>query len=272
MRRFKSIVKILLLLNLCEPFAFVMAATCLIDPLAGPVATSPFGSYRRGQGGTVHQGLDLVPKSADPKTNPLYAAAKGKIVFADFRGGGYGNSVVIEREDDIPGDLILYRHMRYAFPKPKGASVIPGDHIGYMGGTKNARNDSGYAPHLHLEYMTKKVNTNQYEFDPVTKKISSRFVNLGKKGLGDKFFIGRGLYYTDPSPYFCNTFVFKNPAVTGFRFKDTKEQYRFMMTKLGKNGGIVEGTPPSLGDYTSTQQTAEAEKTCAAFQEKATES
>lgn len=80
------------------------------------------------------------------------------------------------------------------------------------------------------------------------------------------------LYYTDPSPYFCNTFVFKNPAVTGFRFKDTKEQYRFMMTKLGKNGGIVEGTPPSLGHYTSAQQTAEAEKTCAAFQEKATKS
>lgn len=37
--------------------------------------------------------------------------------------------------------------MKYAFPKPKGASVIPGDHIGYMGGTNNARNDSGYAPH-----------------------------------------------------------------------------------------------------------------------------
>ena len=62
MRKFRSIIKILLLLNLCEPFAFVMAATCLIDPLAGPVATSLFGSYRRGQGGTVHQDLDLVPK------------------------------------------------------------------------------------------------------------------------------------------------------------------------------------------------------------------
>lgn len=37
--------------------------------------------------------------------------------------------------------------------------------------------------------MTKKVNTNQYEFNPVTKKISSRFVNLGKKELGDKFLL-----------------------------------------------------------------------------------
>ena len=145
-RIFKLIVEILLLLNLSQPF--VMAATCLIDPLTDPEASSPFGSYCRGQGRTVHQGLDLVPKkSVKGQPTPLYADAKGKIVFADFRGGGYGNSVVIERGDDITGDLILYRHMKYAFPKPKGASVISGDHIGYMGGTKNARNDSGYAPH-----------------------------------------------------------------------------------------------------------------------------
>lgn len=98
MRKFRSIGKILLLLNLCEPFAFVMAATCLIDPLAGPVATSLFGSYRRGQGGTVHQDLDLVPKKrVKGQPTPLYAAAKGKIVFADFREGGYGNSIVIKR-------------------------------------------------------------------------------------------------------------------------------------------------------------------------------
>ena len=62
MRIFKLIVEILLLLNLSQPF--VMAATCLIDPLTDPEASSPFGSYRRGQGRTVHQGLDLVPKKA----------------------------------------------------------------------------------------------------------------------------------------------------------------------------------------------------------------
>lgn len=249
----------------CLVAPYAMTATCLIDPFERPEISSPYGKYRAAIGATVHQGFDMVSiDKAKPSSKLLKAAAKGKIVFADFRGGGYGNTVAIERQDDMPGDIIFYRHVKYSFPKPKGSIVAVGDLVGYMAGTKFARADKGFADHLHFEYMTKTANAIQYEYDPVTKKIANQFVHKGKKGHGDRFFIGRGLYYTDPAPYFCNTFRFQATVTGAFHFKDTKEQYNFIMTQLGKTGGIAPGTPPNLGEYSGAQQDATARISCAA--------
>lgn len=242
-------------------FIFPVKASCLVDPLLKPVASSPFGKFRSHYGSSVHQGLDLVPKGNERNNIKLYAASQGNIVWADFRGGGYGNTVAVERLGDHAGDIILYRHVKNLFPKAKGSNVQSGDIVGYMSGTSlSSTDDNAYAKHLHVEYMTKKINSVQYEFNPSTKEITTKFINIGKKGLGDRYFIGRGLYYTDPAPYFCNTFPFQSINTTGFGFKDTKEQYRFMMTKLGKNN-------PSLNDYSVLEQQEYAKKNCEAVRD-----
>ena len=251
-----------LLCLLVVPYA--RTATCLIDPFGNPIVSSPYGAFRQKRNATVHQGFDMVPITWAKDSHNLKAAAKGKVVFADFRGGGYGNTVAIERQDDMPGDIIFYRHIKYSFPKPKGSIVAVGDLVGYMAGTKFARADKGFADHLHFEYMTKTANAIQYEFNPKTKEIANQFVHKGKKGHGDRFFIGRGLYYTDPAPYFCNTFNIVKSQVGAFKFKDTKEQYNFIMTQLGKTGGIAPGTPPNLSEYSGAQQDAAARISCAA--------
>lgn len=252
-----------LLCLLVAPYA--RTATCLIDPFEKPIVSSPYGAFRQKRNATVHQGFDMVPiGGVNNSTKQLKAAAKGKVVFADFRGGGYGNSVAIERQDDMPGDIILYRHMKYFFPKPKGSIVAVGDLVGHMSGTQFAKADHGFSDHLHFEYMTKTANAIQYEFNPKTKEIANQFVHKGSKGHGDRFFIGRGMYYTDPAPYFCNTFKIVQSQVGAFKFKDTKEQYNFIMTKLGKTGGISPGTPPNLSEYSGAQQDAESRISCAA--------
>jgi murein DD-endopeptidase MepM/ murein hydrolase activator NlpD len=236
-------------------------ATCLVDPLLNPVASSPFGKFRSAYGSTVHQGFDLVPHGSGRENIKLYATSAGNVVWADFRGGGYGNTVAIERTDEHAGDIVLYRHVRNLYPKTKGSTVNSGEIVGYMSGTRSsATDDNAYSKHLHIEYMTKKINSVQYEFNPTTKDITTKFINIGKKGLGDRYFIGRGLYYTDPAPYFCNAFPFQSKNLTGFGFNDTKEQYQFMMTKLGKDIS-------SLNDYSVIAQQEYAKRACEAIQE-----
>lgn len=250
--------KKLFFLFIFSNYPILTIASCLIDPLVNPVASSPFGKMRQQYGATVHQGFDLVPKGDNRNNTKLFASSSGNIIWADFRGGGYGNMVAIERTGEHAGDIVLYRHVRNLYPKPKGSSVSPGDLVGYMSGTSSSVNDdNAYSKHLHVEYMTPKTNSVQYEFNPTTKEITTKFINIGKKGLGDRYFIGRGLYYTDPAPFFCNAFPFQSVNLTGFGFKDTKEQYQFMMTKMGKK-------TPSLNDYTILEQEELAKHTCEA--------
>ena len=110
--------------------------TCPISlawPLQAPVE-SPFGP--RGIG--FHPGIDLSAS----KGTPVGAAAAGRVVFAGFDGGGYGNLVEIAHGDGV---LSMYAHLS-AFAVRLGQSVVTGTRVGRVGSTGEST-----GPHLHFE-------------------------------------------------------------------------------------------------------------------------
>lgn len=237
------------------------AGACLVDPLENVQVSSQYGKYRKGEGGTVHQGHDLVPKNRAQKQ--IYASAEGEVVFVGFRGGAYGNMIAIKRTNAgaQTGDFILYKHIKNSYNVKKGDIVKPGQHIGYYSGTKNSevmKKGDQYDPHLHYEYMVTKNRAQQYEYDPDVRRVVGRFMHLGKKGSGDIKIaaFNSAKYYTDPTPYICNNWTMKTPSNTGYGFKTIREQYNFILAKLGQSGFEVGGVPNNVvnGDAPSSAE------------------
>jgi len=98
------------------------------------VMTSGYG-WRWGR---MHKGIDI----AAPIGTPIYAAAPGKVTFAGWNDGGYGNLVEIEHPD---GSSTLYAH-NHRIVVQEGQEVDQGDQVAEMGST-------GFStgPHLHFE-------------------------------------------------------------------------------------------------------------------------
>ena len=239
-----------LLVSLAVGVAYADSGSCLVDPLKGILVSSQYGKVRDKLGGSVHQGYDLVSVGSNASRN-IYASAEGEIVFVGFRGGAYGNMIVIKRTNAGAqnGNLILHKHVKNSFKVKKGDIVKPGQHIGYYSGTKNSRtDDSGYAPHLHFEYMAEKNNAQQYEYHQHRKTVIGKFANHKGKGFGDRVAMAfsSSKYYTDPTPYLCNDWKMQYPSETGFGFKTVREQYNFILAKLGKSGFEVGGVPNNV--------------------------
>ena len=246
----------------------------MVDPLENVKVSSQYGKFRPHLGETVHQGFDLVP-SVSGKTQ-VYATAEGEVVFVGFRAGSYGNMIAIKRTNAgaQTGNFILYKHLRNSFLVKKGDQVKPGQHIGYYSGTKNHSDykpGRDYDPHLHFEYMVEKDKAQQYEYSKGSQKVMGKFVNLGKKGLGDRTLmaLSNSKYYTDPTPYMCNDWPFKYPSETGFGFKSSREQYNSILSKLGQSGfevggmpnNVVNGQAPGLGEYSIAMGCMDLEQT-----------
>jgi hypothetical protein len=102
-------------------------------PLQAPLG-SPFGP--RGAG--FHPGIDLPA----PPGTPVAAAASGRVVFAAYDPGGYGNLVELKHRHGI---LTMYAHLS-AIAVRVGSSVTVGARIGRVGATGEAT-----GPHLHFE-------------------------------------------------------------------------------------------------------------------------
>ncbi|HTL90154.1 MAG TPA: peptidoglycan DD-metalloendopeptidase family protein [Leptolyngbya sp.] len=98
------------------------------------VLTSPYG-WRWGR---MHKGIDI----AAPVGTPVMAAATGKVVFAGWNDGGYGNLVEIKHPD---GSSTLYAHNSRVLVR-SGQEVRQGQQIAEMGST-------GFStgPHSHFE-------------------------------------------------------------------------------------------------------------------------
>lgn len=110
--------------------------TCPIA-LAWPVharLTSPFGP--RGFG--FHSGIDL----GAAEDTPVRAAAKGKVVWASYMAGGWGNLVIVAHRQDVRS---LYAHLS-RIDVHVGQQVASGTEIGRVGATGDAA-----GPHLHFE-------------------------------------------------------------------------------------------------------------------------
>jgi peptidoglycan hydrolase-like protein with peptidoglycan-binding domain len=105
----------------------------LASPLAAPVGDG-FGP----RGNRFHAGIDLVA----PKGAPVSAAAAGRVVFARFAAGGWGNLVIVAHANGV---RTMYAHLA-SVSVHRNELVATGDRLGTVGATGRA---SG--PHLHVE-------------------------------------------------------------------------------------------------------------------------
>jgi murein DD-endopeptidase MepM/ murein hydrolase activator NlpD len=90
------------------------------------------------RGNRFHTGLDYPA----PAGTSVGAAGRGRVTFAGWDSGGYGNLVVIAHPRGVSS---MYAHLSSIHVRP-GRWVVAGSHIGHVGSTGFA---SG--PHLHLE-------------------------------------------------------------------------------------------------------------------------
>ena len=93
-----------------------------------------------------HAGIDFNGNTGDP----VFAATDGRVQYAEFNYGGYGNLIMIMRRD---GTQTRYAHLE-RIEVSKGERVSAGDRIGTMGSTGNSSGS-----HLHFEVRVGKALT-----------------------------------------------------------------------------------------------------------------
>ena len=96
--------------------------------------TSHFGPRH----GRPHNGVDLGLRTGDM----IYAAWSGKVRYAKFNSGGYGNLIVIRHHNGLE---TFYAHLSKILVLPN-QDVVAGDPIGLGGSTGRST-----GPHLHFE-------------------------------------------------------------------------------------------------------------------------
>jgi murein DD-endopeptidase MepM/ murein hydrolase activator NlpD len=110
--------------------------TCPIT-LAWPIA-APVGDVFGPRGNRFHAGIDLVAAHG----TPVAAAAAGRVVFARFAAGGWGNLVIVAHADGVK---TMYAHLSTITVHRKEV-VSVGSRLGTVGATGDAT-----GPHLHFE-------------------------------------------------------------------------------------------------------------------------
>jgi murein DD-endopeptidase MepM/ murein hydrolase activator NlpD len=93
-----------------------------------------------------HAGMDFNGDTGDP----VYAATDGRVQYAEFNYGGYGNLVMIMRSD---GTQTRYAHL-HRIKVDKGQRVSAGQLIGTIGNTGDSSGS-----HLHFEVRVGKALT-----------------------------------------------------------------------------------------------------------------
>lgn len=107
-----------------------------VIPVTGYRLTARFGQSS-GLWSTTHTGLDF----AGPAGSTIVSVAAGTVTSTGYE-GAYGNRTIVTLDD---GTEIWYCHQS-RISTEVGATVAPGDIIGFTGSTGNVT-----GPHLHLE-------------------------------------------------------------------------------------------------------------------------
>jgi peptidoglycan hydrolase-like protein with peptidoglycan-binding domain len=102
-------------------------------PLEGPIG-SPFGP----RGSRFHAGVDILA----PLGAAVSAARAGRVAWAGWHDGGWGNEVVVAHGDGV---RTIYAHLSRVDVQV-GQRVAAGDELGLVGATGDAN-----GPHLHFE-------------------------------------------------------------------------------------------------------------------------
>jgi murein DD-endopeptidase MepM/ murein hydrolase activator NlpD len=106
-----------------------------------------------------HLGIDY----AAPIGRKVYAAASGKIIYKNTK-GGYGKTIIIKHKD---GYRTLYAHLnKYKYNLKIGQYVKQGQHIAYVGTTGLST-----GPHLHFGLYKNKKAINPNKIITVKKSI-----------------------------------------------------------------------------------------------------
>ena len=120
----------------------------LIWPVQGTL-TSRFGLRK----GRMHDGIDIAAKVG----TPIYAAAAGKVVYADNKLTGYGNLIIIRHNHNM---FTAYAHNQSNFVS-SGDTVRQGQHIANVGQTGRAT-----GPHVHFELRRGETAINPIPYLP----------------------------------------------------------------------------------------------------------
>ena len=112
-------------------------------PVMGRV-TSRYGQ----RGRSMHKGIDIGLTTGEP----IYAAFEGKVRYAKYNSGGYGNLVILRH----PSGLETYYGHLCKMNVKVGDYVVAGQVIGYGGNTGRSR-----GAHLHFE-----IRYHDHTFDP----------------------------------------------------------------------------------------------------------
>lgn len=106
---------------------------------SGNSAVQSYWGATRDGGKRSHEGIDIFA----PKGTPVIAATQGRVSGTGNRGLG-GKQVWVR--DGKRGNSLYYAHLDSIIAKP-GQKVFPGDTLGLVGNTGNARTTP---PHLHF--------------------------------------------------------------------------------------------------------------------------
>jgi murein DD-endopeptidase MepM/ murein hydrolase activator NlpD len=125
----------------------------MMFPVAGP---HTFGDgIGAARGGRSHQGQDIMAACG----TPLVAISRAKVKWVRYHGAA-GNYVVI-RNKKLKQDYV-YAHLATRAPVRKGQVVQPGQQIGTVGQSGNAR-----GCHLHFELWLGKYYRGGHPVDPM---------------------------------------------------------------------------------------------------------
>ncbi len=139
-------------------------------PVAGrdmAAIRSRFGAPRDG-GRREHHGVDIFA----PRGTPVVAAIAGRVTRVGYRGLG-GN--VVWLRDTLNDRSLYYAHLDRAIVA-EGMRVVPGDTLGFVGNTGNARTTP---PHLHFGIYVRRggpVDPHDHIYEPPNRLAS--FVGL----------------------------------------------------------------------------------------------
>jgi len=141
-------------------------------PVPG-VKTSPFGP----RWGKNHNGVDLNLNVGDT----VVAAWSGKVRYAKFNEGGFGNLVIIRHYNGLE---TYYAHLSKLLVQPND-EIKAGDVLGLGGNTGHS-----FGPHLHFEvrFFDAPINPEVY-IDVVSKKLKM-----------EKLFIHKNLFSPGTKP------------------------------------------------------------------------
>ncbi len=229
------------LLAVASAAAPAWAQSCMVDVTDHELVTERFGINADFRKGRTHDGFDFRA----PLGSPLYAGADGVVTTRDtWRGAG--NVLVIRRPN---GQTMTYYHMSAFAPDAAvGKEVKAGQLIGYAGGT-SAKTTGGtayssYDPHLHFIYAV--PDAGQQRITNFSQHASRlRSVNPGQlprdfTGNARPQAVGVG-YKTDPAPFFCKAYPFKDKSLDAILGADTKEQHQIVFGNVPPGGSPPDG-------------------------------